>query len=116
MEPEGSSPHSQILPPLSTLRQLKQTCSDCVFVGFSCIPLNAELNSICHLLALLGDATIVVVSRLRVKDKVVESKIWFEIFTEIFPEIFLILTRCQRDIIITVRRSSYEAPYILVRC
>ena len=29
-------------------------------------PLNAELNSICHLLALLGGATIVVVSRLRV--------------------------------------------------
>ena len=31
------------------------------------IPLNAELNPICHLLALLGGATIVVVSRLRVK-------------------------------------------------
>ena len=30
-------------------------------------PLNAELNTICHLLALLGGATIVVVSRLRVK-------------------------------------------------
>jgi len=30
-------------------------------------PLNGELNPICHLLALLGDATIVVVSRLRVK-------------------------------------------------
>ena len=30
-------------------------------------PLNAELNPICHLLALLGSATIVVVSRLRVK-------------------------------------------------
>src|SRR5215510_14729702 len=37
-----------------------------VFVGFSCIPLNAELNPICHLLALQGGATIVVVSRLRV--------------------------------------------------
>ena len=31
-------------------------------------PLNAELNPICHLLALLGGATIVDVSRLRVKD------------------------------------------------
>jgi hypothetical protein len=31
------------------------------------VPLNAELNPICHLLALLGGATIVVVSRLRVK-------------------------------------------------
>jgi hypothetical protein len=30
-------------------------------------PLNAELNPTCHLLALLGGATIVVVSRLRVK-------------------------------------------------
>ena len=29
-------------------------------------PLNAELNPICHLLALLGGATIVVVSRFRV--------------------------------------------------
>ena len=29
-------------------------------------PLNAELNPICHLLALTGGATIVVVSRLRV--------------------------------------------------
>src|SRR5215510_9221844 len=36
-------------------------------VGFSCIPLNAELNPICHLIALLGGATIVVVSMLRVK-------------------------------------------------
>ena len=34
-------------------------------------PLNAELNPICHLLALLGGATIVVVSRLRVKDDAV---------------------------------------------
>src|SRR5215467_3195476 len=40
--------------------------NNCVFVGFSCIPLNAELNPTCHLLALLGGATIVVVSRLRV--------------------------------------------------
>ena len=29
-------------------------------------PLNAELNPICHLLALLGGATIVVASRIRV--------------------------------------------------
>ena len=32
-------------------------------------PLNAELNPACHLLAFLGDETIVVVSRLRVKYK-----------------------------------------------
>jgi len=38
---------------------------DTVMVWFN--HLNAELNPICHLLALLGGATIVVVSRLRVK-------------------------------------------------
>src|SRR5215469_9821818 len=36
---------------------------------FSCIPLNAELNPICHLLASPGGATTVVVSRLRVKGR-----------------------------------------------
>ena len=42
-------------------------------------PLNAELNPICHLLAILGGATIVVVSRLRVKvnntEHLVSSKV-----------------------------------------
>jgi hypothetical protein len=33
-------------------------------------PLNAELNPICHLLASLGGATIVVVSRLRVNGEI----------------------------------------------
>jgi hypothetical protein len=50
------------------------TLFDTMFIvicfGFSSIsqfnPLNAELNRICHLLALLGGSTIVVVSRLRV--------------------------------------------------
>jgi len=37
-------------------------------VSYLVNPLNAELNPICHLLALLGGATIVVVSRLRVKN------------------------------------------------
>jgi len=37
-------------------------------------PLNAELNPICHLLALLGGATIVVVSRLTVKMD--HQKVW----------------------------------------
>jgi hypothetical protein len=35
-------------------------------------PLNAELNPICHLLALVGGATIVVVSRLRVNREIHE--------------------------------------------
>src|SRR5215469_8988861 len=34
-------------------------------------PLNTELNPICHLLALLGGATILVVSRLRVNSSLV---------------------------------------------
>ena len=38
-------------------------------------PLNAELNPICHLLVLLGDATIVVVSRLRVKNSKILSRL-----------------------------------------
>ena len=37
-------------------------------------PLNAELNPICHLLALLGGATIVVISRLRVKAGDIKAK------------------------------------------
>jgi hypothetical protein len=39
----------------------------CAFGWFS--PLKAELNPICHFLALLGGATIVVVSRLRVNER-----------------------------------------------
>jgi len=38
-----------------------------LFIKKNFNPLNAELNPICHLLALLGGANIVVVSRLRVK-------------------------------------------------
>jgi hypothetical protein len=39
----------------------------CIFVCWCVVnPLNAELNPICHFLALLEGATIVVVSRLRV--------------------------------------------------
>ena len=38
-----------------------------LLLAYDINPLNAELNPICHLLALLGGATIVVVSRLRVK-------------------------------------------------
>jgi hypothetical protein len=37
-------------------------------------PLNAELNPICHFLSLLGGATIVVVSRLRVNIYLVINK------------------------------------------
>jgi hypothetical protein len=47
------------------IRELVETLLD--FIN----PLNAELNPICHLLALLGGAAIVVVSRLRVKGRFV---------------------------------------------
>ena len=49
--------------------QLSETyCSWVMKTRSAFNPLNAELNPICHLLALLGGATIVVVSRLRVKN------------------------------------------------
>ena len=44
--------------------------------GYKFNPLNAELNPICHLLALLGGATIVVISRLRVKGCVLQIKLF----------------------------------------
>ena len=44
-----------------------RVCPGLLFGMFMINPLNAKLNPICHLLALLGGATIVVVSRLRVK-------------------------------------------------
>jgi len=44
-------------------------------------PLNAELNPICHLLALLGGETIVVVSSLRVKDTGEEYIVFFSCLT-----------------------------------
>ena len=49
-------------------RQLKG-----LWQGSSVNALHAELNPICHLLALVGGATIVVVSRLRVKGKSVDG-------------------------------------------
>ena len=47
--------------------------------GLHINPLNAELNPICHLLALLGGATIVVVSRLRVKTELAFQQFYFPI-------------------------------------
>jgi hypothetical protein len=61
-------------PTLWTLDSNKEYCITLHLVlilrsSFAINPLNAELNPICHLLALLGGATIVVVSRLRVKEE-----------------------------------------------
>ena len=44
-------------------KQIYATCNVISHIN----PLKTELNPICHLLALLGGATIIVVSRLRVK-------------------------------------------------
>ena len=51
---------------LCTDINITETTYSCQFQYVFVNPLNAELNPICHLLALLGGATIVVVSRLRV--------------------------------------------------
>ena len=51
-------------------------------------PLNAELNPICHLQALLGGVTVVVVSRLRVKEQnknVIMVIIFFQRFASQVP-------------------------------
>ena len=49
-------------------------------------PLKAELNPICHLLALLGGTTIVVLSRLRVKVFcLVDSRMFYTSQMEIYP-------------------------------
>jgi hypothetical protein len=51
---------------LPHLPESNTTTPTAAIVGGVLNPLNTELNPICHLLALLGGATIVVVSRLRV--------------------------------------------------
>ena len=56
-----------IFTPPSRCRHGLLRCDHLPFFLKTLNPLNAELNPICHLLALLGGATIVVVSRLRVK-------------------------------------------------
>ena len=61
---QGNAPHRVIFIICDLLHfSLIQTTVNVLKVN----PLNAKLNPICHLLALLGGATIVVVSRLRVK-------------------------------------------------
>ena len=47
-------------------------------------PLNAELNPICHLLALLGGATIAVVSRLRVNVVTIHTQLYLSLPTVIY--------------------------------
>jgi hypothetical protein len=74
---------------------------DCVFEtafpNFN--PLNAELNPICHFLALLGGANIVVVSRLRVKTCVILKEL-----------------KHRKTILNFLQRISYDFfPYICFR-
>ena len=77
-------------------------------------PLNAELNPICHLLALLGGATIVVVSRLRVKmAKTIKSAAQCQILEEWNPWIYFGI-RCpiiSYFILLTVNVLSFHRPY-----
>jgi hypothetical protein len=51
-------------------------------------PLNAELNPICHLLALLGGATLVVVSKLRVKQDIT-NKLHIIVINIIYQLVYL---------------------------
>jgi hypothetical protein len=55
-------------------------------------PLNAELNPICHLLALLGGATVVVVSRLKVKQNGSTGKCVEESKDRDSPQCYLTMT------------------------
>jgi hypothetical protein len=57
------------------------------FVSKKCLyfnPLNTELNPICHFLALLGGATIVVVSRLRVNKTSFHDFVPFEVISHFY--------------------------------
>jgi hypothetical protein len=47
--------------------------------------------------------------------KVIEPKLCVLIFSTTFDEIFLILRRRERDIIININRSSCKVPVILIR-
>ena len=59
-----------------TILLLQPTTSIWLFKPLNINTLNAELNPICHLLALLGGATIVVVNRLRVKIYTRQNNLW----------------------------------------
>jgi hypothetical protein len=50
------------------------------------------------------------------RKKVIEYKLCVLIFSTAFSEIFLILRRIRRDIIINVHVSLSKVPVILVRC
>ena len=63
------------IPNVRFLQSNRSTCSISFWRRCNINPLNAELNPICHLLTLLGGATIVVVSRLRVKIKL--GEVWY---------------------------------------
>ena len=56
------------------LRILPVLCSHVIYLVLN--PLNAELNPICHLLALLGAHHILHINRIRVKIDLLEYFIW----------------------------------------
>jgi hypothetical protein len=50
------------------MQHLESGCTPVLYIGCTVLnPLNAELNTICHLLALLGAHPILHISRIRVK-------------------------------------------------
>ena len=68
-------------------RRLREFENRVLRIIFGLNPLNAELNPICHLLALLGGATIVVISRLRVKRDEVTRE-WRKLYIEELSDLY----------------------------
>ena len=83
-------------------------------------PLNAELNPICHLLALLGGATIVVVSRLKIFNKTgnvpinVTSNEYY-IFWMCFYSLVQQAMRMHHTIICGLTESTNIVPHYLIK-
>jgi len=71
-------------------------------------PLNAELNPICHLLALLGGANIVVISRLRVK-LVIETSRHYDAWSEEHKIMLCSHFNSLPSVIKLTRRSAQDA-------
>ena len=70
MKPEGLLPHSQVPTPVPILSQLDPVHTPTShFLNIHLNPLNADLNPVCHLLALLGAHHILHVSNISVKSE-----------------------------------------------
>jgi hypothetical protein len=74
------------------------------------IPLNTELNPICHLLALLGSATIVVVSRLRVK---LHRKTRHKIF-KLYVSVRCLFCALEAELLVISDKASLQETYAIL--